>query len=87
MAKNEKEYKVKIEGETWKDATDKAIKEASNKVKIDGFRKGKAPKNMVIKAYGQGNIWLDAANKCIEKAYEKAIKENEDLVIVAPPSV
>ncbi len=87
MAKNKKEYKVKIEGETWKDATDKALKEASDKVKIDGFRKGKAPKNMVIKAYGQGNIWLDAANKCIEKAYEQAIKENEDLVIVAPPSV
>ena len=83
--KSEKEIKIKVEGKEWKDCLDKAIKEASKKVKVDGFRKGKAPKDIIIKSYGQGNIWLDAADLCIQDAYAKMLDENKDLEIVARP--
>ena len=83
--KNEKEIKIKVEGKEWKDCLDEAIKKASKKVKVDGFRKGKVPKDLVIKNYGQGNIWLDAADLCIQDAYSKMLDENKDLEIVARP--
>lgn len=83
--KCEKEIKIKVEGQVWKDCLEKAYKKASKKVKVDGFRQGKAPKDLVIKTYGQGNLWLDAADLCIQDAYTKMINENKDLEIVAQP--
>ena len=46
--KNVKEVKVKIEGKEWKEALEKAFVKANKKAKIDGFRHGKAPKDMFI---------------------------------------
>ena len=47
--KNVKEITIKIEGKEWQDALDKAFEKANKKVKIDGFRQGKAPKEVFIK--------------------------------------
>lgn len=44
--KNVKEITIKIEGKEWEDALDKAFEKANKKVKIDGFRQGKAPKEV-----------------------------------------
>ena len=50
--KNLKEIVIKVEGEKWEKALDKAFVKANAKAKIDGFRPGKAPKNVFIKHYG-----------------------------------
>ena len=75
--KNMKEIKIKVEGKEWKDAVDKAYKKISSKVKVDGFRPGKAPRDMIIKKYGQGNLWMDAADESIQAAYTKVMDENK----------
>ena len=49
--KNVQEITVKIEGQEWKDALDKAFEKANKKAKIDGFRPGKAPKDVFLKKY------------------------------------
>ena len=85
--KNMKEIKIKVEGKEWKDAIDKAYKKISSKVKVDGFRPGKAPRDMIIKKYGQGNLWMDAADESIQAAYTKVMDENKDLEIVCQPEV
>lgn len=82
---NTKEIKIKVEGKEWKEAIEKVVKKTTKEIKIDGFRKGKAPKDIVIKKYGQYNIWLDAANECIQDAYSKMLEDNKDLEIVARP--
>lgn len=87
MENNIKKVTVKIEGEKWKKALDKAFKKASAKVQIDGFRKGKVPKNVFLKKYGIQSLFLDASDYCIEDAYKKMLDENKDLDIVAQPSV
>ena len=48
-----KEIEIKIEGKEWEEALDKAFEKANKKVKIDGFRPGKAPKDVFIKKYGE----------------------------------
>ena len=80
-----KEIKVKIEGQQWKDAIEKAYNKIAKNIKIDGFRPGKAPKDMIIKKYGQSNLWLEAAEECIQDAYAKMLDDNKDLEIVAQP--
>ncbi len=82
---NVKEIKKKIEGEAWKKAIDKTVKDIQKKISINGFRKGKAPINIVIKEYGQNNIWLDAADSLIQTVYEEVMEENKDVEIVTRP--
>jgi len=82
-----KEVEVKIEGKKWNDAIDQAFKKANEKVHIDGFRPGKAPKEVFIKKYGEESLYFDAANLCIEDAYTKMLKDNKDLEIAAKPEM
>ena len=85
--KNELEVTVKIEGKEWEVALDKAFVEANRKAKIDGFRPGKAPKEVFIKKYGKESLFKDAADLVLNDAYKKMIDENKDVEIVAQPSV
>ena len=85
--KNEKEITIKIEGKEWKDALDKAFVKANKKAKIDGFRPGKAPKEMFIKKYGIESLYMEAGDLVLESAYAKMIEENKDLELVAQPDI
>lgn len=85
--KNVKEITVKIEGEKWENAIDKAFKKANAKAKIPGFRPGKAPKAVYIKNYGIESLFMDASNYAIEDAYNIMIEEAKDLQVAASPSV
>lgn len=87
MEKNKLEYTVKIEGKEWEEAIDKAFAEANKKAKIDGFRPGKAPKEVFIKKYGEESLWLDAADHVLQSAYTKMLDEHKDLELVAQPDV
>ena len=44
-----KQVNYKVNGEEWKEAKDKAFNKLVKKVKIDGFREGKVPRNVFEK--------------------------------------
>ena len=85
--KNTKEIKIKIEGKKWEDALEKAYKKASSNFQIDGFRKGKAPKNVFLKKYTQERLNFDAADICLDEAYNDMFDKAKDLEIVAQPEI
>ena len=85
--KNIKEINVKIEGKEWEDALDKAFTKANAKAKIDGFRPGKAPKDVFLKKYGKESLYMDAADIVLEDAYKQVFEDNKDLEIVAQPEI
>lgn len=85
--KNIKEVTIKVEGKEWEEALDKAFVKANQKAKIDGFRPGKAPKEIFLKKYGIESLFMDAADACIHTAYHKVLEENKDLEIVAQPTL
>ena len=87
MAKNVKEITIKVEGKEWQDAINKAFEKANKKAKIDGFRPGKAPKEVFIKKYGETNLWLDAADDVLQDAYKKMLDDNKDVEIVTQPEI
>lgn len=82
-----KEISIKIEGEVWQQALDDAFKEANEKVKVDGFRKGKAPKDIFLKKYGLESLYEGATDKVLNEAYIKLLQENQTLEIVCQPEV
>lgn len=84
---NTKDIIIKIEGEEWDKAIDKAFEKANKNAKIPGFRPGKAPKEVFFKKYGKESLFLDAADIVLSSAYDKMIEENKDLKIVAQPQV
>ena len=82
-----KEFKLQINGEAWEQAIEDAFKRANAKVKIDGFREGKAPKEVFLKKYGKESLFMDAADIVMNKEYVRILEENKDLEIIAQPQV
>lgn len=89
MAKSEKEIEIIIEGKDWEEVLDKAFKKANKNAKIDGFRPGKAPKDVFIKKYGKESLYMDAADTAADMAYQKLLKDYADDVkeLVARPDI
>ena len=84
---NIKEINIKVEGKEWEEALDKAFVKANAKAKIDGFRPGKAPKEVFLKKYGKEALYMDAADIVLDGAYRKVFEDNKDLEIVAQPEI
>jgi len=82
-----KEVIIKIEGEKWNEALDKAFKKLNKTAKIDGFRPGKAPKDVFVKKYGMSSLYMEAAELSLDEAYNKMLAEIKDEVIVAQPDI
>ena len=85
-ATNVHEVVVKIEGENWKKALDSAFAKKQKTAKVDGFRKGKVPRNIYEKRFGKESLYLDAADVCLNDAFLKALSDSK-LVPVVQPSV
>lgn len=84
---NIKEITIKVEGKEWEKAMEEAFTKANSKVTIDGFRKGKAPKNVFLKKYGEEALYFDAADIVLGDAYDKMLKKNKGAEIVAQPDI
>lgn len=67
---------ITVEAQKFSEAMVKAYKKNASKYTVQGFRKGKAPMNLIKKLYGEGVFYDDAINFCCEDTYPIAIKEN-----------
>lgn len=83
---NKYELTVKVDAESFEKAIEKAYKQNSKKINVPGFRKGKAPRKMIEKLYGEGVFFEDAINELYPSALADAVEEAK-LEIVARPEV
>ena len=72
---NTVELVVEVKGDEFKNAVDAAFKKNIAKMTVPGFRKGKAPRKMIEKLYGEGVFYDDAVNALYPSAYEAAVLE------------
>ena len=77
---------IEVPAEDFDKAIDEAYEKNKDRFKVDGFRKGKVPREMIEKIYGVGVFFDDAANAVIPEAYAEAAKES-GLEIVARPEI
>ena len=75
---------VTIEGKEWKDAVDKAFKEKVKDLTIDGFRKGKAPRDVFEKKYGKESLYYKACDYVTQTAYTKALTDSKLIPVTMP---
>lgn len=67
---------VEIDGETFGAAVEKVTAKALQNITIPGFRKGKAPKSMVLKMYGEDVFYQDALEELYPAAADAALDES-----------
>src|SRR3989338_10069679 len=65
---------------------DKALEHLKSHVKMDGFRKGNVPKEMVEKQVGPENLLMEAGDLAVNDSYKKFVEENK-LEPIGPPDV
>ncbi|RZT00667.1 trigger factor [Cuneatibacter caecimuris] len=77
---------IEASAEEFEAAVEKAYQKNKNKINVQGFRKGKAPRKVIEKMYGTGVFYEDAANIVIPEAYAQAAEES-GLEIVSRPEI
>ena len=87
LEKNMAKLTIEVSAEEFDKAIDKAYQKNKGKINIPGFRKGKAPRQMIEKMYGVGVFYEDAANIIIPDAYSKEVSECTDIEIVSQPEI
>ncbi len=86
LEKNMAKLTIEASAEDFEKAIEKAYHKNKNKINVQGFRKGKAPRVIIEKIYGAEIFYEDAANEIIPEAYEKAAQES-GLEIVSRPDI
>ncbi len=88
IEKTENKNEVKLEFTIEAAKFDEAIKTVYSKnakyFNIPGFRKGKAPMNIVERYYGDEIFYEDAFNEVVPEVYEKELKENNIEAVSRP---
>ena len=69
LEKNMAKLTIEVSAEEFDAAIEKAYQKNKGKINIQGFRKGKAPRQMIEKMYGVGVFYEDAINDLIPEAY------------------
>lgn len=86
LEKNTAKLTIEVTAEKFEEAVQHSYNKNKGKFNIPGFRKGKAPFNMIKKMYGVGVFYEDAVDEVIDASYPDAAKES-GLEIVSRPSI
>jgi trigger factor len=74
----------KVDGNEWATEIEKAYKKLERKVTVPGFRKGKAPQNLVRAKIATDEVMNEALNSFLMANYEKTLNEEKLNPIMRP---
>ena len=81
---NEVKFEITVEAAKFEEAIKKVYFKSAKYFNIPGFRKGKAPMQIVEKYYGKEIFYEDAFNEVASEALEEAVTENKIDVVSRP---
>ena len=73
--KNLVEMEIAVGGEEFEKAMEQAYRKNVKHMNVPGFRKGKAPRKMIEKLYGESVFYDDAVNSTYPEAYYEAVTQ------------
>lgn len=82
--KNDVKFTMEFTAEEFEAAQVKAYQQHKDKFQIDGFRKGKAPRSIIERHYGEGVFFEDAIDELFREHYGNALAELELEIIDSP---
>ncbi|MGI6124052.1 MAG: trigger factor [Acetivibrionales bacterium] len=77
VEKNQVKLEIEVEAKVFDECMNKAFNKNKSRFNIPGFRKGKAPRSMVERYYGEQVLYEDAINYACADAYDNAVDEND----------
>lgn len=77
---------IAVEAEEFEKAVQRAYLKNVKSIAMPGFRKGKAPRKLIERTYGEGVFYEDAADDILQNTYWKAV-EDEGLEPVSRPEI
>ena len=86
LEKSEAKLTIQVEAAEFEAAVEKAYLKERKKIRLPGFRPGKAPRKMIENAYGEGVFYEDAVESSWAPAFMKAV-EQENLHFVGDPKI
>ncbi len=86
MKKNVIVKEIKVENKEWEKYLDSAFKKKNKDIKIDGFRKGAAPKEVYLKKFKIESLYMDAVDMAVDASYKK-LMEDKTIVPVCEPKL
>jgi len=84
LPKSEVELEIKVSAEEFGRFIEQATLNLGGDLEIKGFRKGKAPKNIIEERIGMEKILIEAGDLAVNETYKKAVLENKIEVIFQP---
>jgi len=90
LPKSQIEFELAVPWKDWKKYLDQAAAELSSEIKIQGFRPGKAPRNIVEQKIGKAPILNEASEKAVKESYVEYVRqlaEKEKLEVIGSPKV
>ncbi len=82
--KNELKLEFTVEAAKFDEVMKKVYFKTAKYFNIPGFRKGKAPMNIVERYYGDEIFYEDTFNEILQEVYEKELTENEITAVSYP---
>lgn len=86
LEKNTAKIDITVDKDTAQKAYDSAVKKMAQHVNIPGFRKGKAPKNVIEKYLGVDRIKVQVVEDIFPFEFNKAVADNK-LEVATQPSI
>ena len=86
LAGNKVKIRFEADAEVFEQGMQAAYNKNRGRVQVPGFRKGRAPRKVIERMYGEGIFYDDAFEHIFPDAYEQAVKEH-DVAAVGQPEV
>ena len=87
LEKNQYEIKITLTHDEWESYVEKSYEKNKGKFNIEGFRKGKAPRRVIEKNYGENVFYDDALNDAFTAEYHTALDNEKDIEPIANPDI
>ncbi|MPW25902.1 trigger factor [Alkalibaculum sp. M08DMB] len=84
IEKNVATLKIEVSSEDFNKAINKSYNKNKVSFNVAGFRKGKAPRSIIERQYGENVFYEDALDFAFPEAYSKAIEEHELFPVARP---
>ncbi len=75
IEKNQVKLKIEVDAQDFEKSLERAYHKNKRHITVPGFRKGRAPRKIIERYYGEGIFYEDALNEACPDAYIKAVEE------------
>ena len=84
---NNVELEITVSAQAWENAIQATYEAEKSRFTVQGFRKGKAPRKVIEKNYGDMVFFDGAFDRVFSEEYGKFLDENKDFEPIAQPDV